>query len=339
MTYILSTDWHLDDNPANEYRWRAFDHVMQAVQQGQDTEVILLGDIFDRKDRHTGNLVNRFVTKMKALTELTDVTCIMGNHDAPVNGTPYWEFLNTIPRLNYVTKPHADGELLFLPFSSDPMKDWEGIPFELYKAAFMHQTVSGVLLENGERYVADNTSNQIPNLPSNIRSYSGDIHVPQMVRGIIYVGAPHPIKFGDEYSCRMLRIHPTTLRIVEEIPVYTISRRIYEIGSVAELEYVAANPGDQAKVRFRIPADGIEQWPAEQEQISQWAAEHGVSLASVEASVEASVSVLEGAVPDLARDMPEETLRAFSEAEKLEKGMFDAGVALLREGINEIRGE
>ena len=89
MTYLLTADWHLDDNPANAYRWQVFDHVRAALGERPISLVFVLGDTFDRKDRHSAALINRFLVEIDTLP----FVFLRGNHDTTLRPPNYFDWL------------------------------------------------------------------------------------------------------------------------------------------------------------------------------------------------------------------------------------------------------
>jgi hypothetical protein len=320
---ILTTDLHLDDNPDNLYRWLVFDTIDEILRETNETELFILGDLCDRKDRHSGELVNQLVRTFAAL-KAESIIILMGNHDAPLRGTPFWSFLNELPHVRFITKPVVRGSLVLLPSSTNPSKDWADIDFTHYQAAFMHQTVKGaqhsVMLEESPGMVE---------FPKGLKVYSGDVHVQQTVRGIVYVGAPHPVKFGDDYSSRILILNDRYV-IKEEVKLYPPRKHVLTVNSLAQLKSMKVNEGDQAQIRINIPSSKMEQWPVEQQAIAAWAADKGLRIASIEATVEMDAEEQRQQAPALGAD-PKAVLHAYAKAEGLDKRRIEVGLELLEE--------
>jgi len=314
---ILTCDWHLTDKIEDEYRWSVFDKLKVCT----DGEIYILGDIADRPDRHSSLLVNRLVTELKSLTDIGNrVVILCGNHDKSIKPPPFFDFLNEIPGVQFITKPTARDRLLLLPHSSDPKADWAGIPFQLYDCVFLHQTVPGADVGG---YIYDGGEP----LWFETLAYSGDVHVPQRLGNLTYVGAPHPVKFGDGYRCRFLRLD-AAFQVAEEITLRRVRKRIIEISSVDQLKSIVLAPGDQARVRFNLANGDIERWPADQEAIGAWARAKGVRLASVEAVVETNP---DSSVKPFDFDTePERVLQAYCQARGLGGQLLSSGLAFLK---------
>lgn len=325
--YLLATDFHLDDQPTNEYRWGVFEHILTAVMQYDVKTVFILGDLVDRKDRFSAAFVNRLLVELSRIAARCPVYILRGNHDTTMHPPCYFDFLaeDVIENITYVTKPLVyAGQLLLLPFTATPKEDWAHIKLGEFKAVFMHATVTGAQVENGQIMESHN----FPILPRYVRFYSGDVHVPQAVRNIVYVGCPHPIKFGDNFPCRMLLLNDE-YEIVHEILLSPPRKHLIEISDIHELERVRVRPGDQIRIRFNYPADQVGNWGLAESCIDQWAQDHGVTIAGTEVIVETSAP---GGDDRLSTEQaPEHILRAFAAHEELDDELLAVGLALLRE--------
>jgi hypothetical protein len=326
---IITADLHLTDAPADEYRWQVFNRLIDAAWDNDDGHICILGDLTDRKDRHSAALVNRLIAALENLRnscKLPQIDIIMGNHDMPLKGPAFWSWLSNLPGINFYTEPHAlPGGLMLLPYAADPRTAWAGLHLDRCKAIFMHQTVTGVV-ENGQKLVND----KMPILPRGIPIYSGDIHTPQKVGPVQYVGAPHPIKFGDDYPCRLL-VLDNAFKISKIIECFPPAKHMFDIASVAELAGKGCRPGDQARIRYQLALEGLEGWPAIRQELSAWAAAQGVAIASVEAIVQAAPRQHVEA-PELYSE-PLGILAAFAQAEGLGGALLAQGQRLLQETL------
>ena len=327
---LLTSDWHLDDNPANAYRWGAFDCLEAWMAESPDnTQIFHLGDICDRKDRHSAELVNKLITRFKTLVDKGAVIYIlMGNHDKPITGTPFWSFLDQMSKyITFVTKPHALGQILLLPYADNPAEAWADIPFNLYRTAFIHQTVTGAKGNNGHTL----ENNKMIDFPVRLKVYSGDIHTTQTVKRVKYIGAPHPVAFGDDYVCQMIELDDT-YNLSREIKVETIQKLMLRIEQCSQLDEIETRPGDQARVICKLPIADIDKWAAIQDEIIAWGADRQIILASVEPEIEGARSASDVDEPDLEND-PAYILRLFADAEGIDDKMYEIGIALLKEAL------
>jgi hypothetical protein len=322
---LLCTDLHLDDQKANEYRWRVFDELDRVCSTRQVSCVYCLGDMTDKRDRFSADMLNRLVRRWQAVPCRKRI--LRGNHDTTITGPAFWEFLSEIEGIEYVTRPtsYGYGDLLLLPFSSNPRVEWEGIAWRGYKSAFLHATRSGTIAENGFAL----SGQDLPQIPRSIKVYSGDVHTQQEVDNWTYVGASHPVKFGDRYPCRFLLLDEHTYEITEEVPVETIRKRVVEIRTLDDLRLAETRPGDQVKFRAVLPP-GEADWGALEAAVEAFARERGVEVASIEGSHDLPA---QSGQPSAELE-PEELLRAFAQEEEVTDELLDVGIELL----SEVRG-
>jgi len=328
MIWLLVTDLHLTDNAIESYRWNIFEFLYRIVKAKKVDRILVLGDVVDRKDRHSGSLVNRMIYEFGKLCCHTKVTILAGNHDKPLNGPYYWEFLCT-EDLAYITKPTFQDDVWLLPFTANPVEDWKELDLASAKALFMHQTVVGSLVEGGRRI--DYSPYEMPALPK-IPIFSGDVHCPQDVAGLTYVGTPYPVRFGENWKHRVILIENEDFENYKEIHVPGIKRLILDIKSASELPKLKA--GDQVRIRFALANESFQDWPIEQEKIKLWAKKCGVEVVSMEASM-----IGEGFGQDVSNINkletmpPEELIRKFGLEKKLEENVISVGIQLLEESI------
>jgi len=279
---ILTSDLHLVDGPSEEYRWAVFDHLIELIERYDDTKVFILGDLCDRKDRHSAELVNRILDQFSRINLATGATihCLLGNHDKPLTGTPYWEILNHTGFVEFITAPTLFGYLILLPYTHTPSVDWQDIDFTEVKAVFMHQTVSGAVANNGHVLEAAD----FPGIPSHVKVYSGDIHTPQVIGNVTYVGAPHHVKFGDDYPCRILRLDDD-FNIISEHYLNPPKKQVVSIKAFEDLAQYDISPGDQLRVKVELPQENLDSWPEFKRRITRWSQRLQVTIASVEAEI------------------------------------------------------
>ncbi len=342
MTILLTSDWHLTDHPKDEYRWTIFNAVARWIeaQKISTPQVFMLGDLTDKKDRHSAALVNRIEDEFTRLLDLgASISILKGNHDQPLNGPPFWSILDYIrpgndpaSGINFYTSKHGNlnNGLLLLPYSDNPEADWDGIEWAKYKAAFIHQTVTGAVGNNG--VVLDNP--KMIKMPKHLKVYSGDVHTTQTVGNIFYIGAPHPIAFGDNYPPQMVEL-TDDFKVSRVIPLNTIQKLMLRITDLDELYKIKTNPSDQVRVVFTIPIDALDQWGAIQDHITAWAKTAEIDLFSVEAQIEGDTptETQNPDTPDMSESTPAHILHLFAESEAIDARMLQTGEELLKEAI------
>jgi calcineurin-like phosphoesterase family protein len=311
---LVISDLHLTADPADDYRWGFLETLYDLARD--DKQILILGDITDRRDRHPADLVNRLVNALRFLTEDVgaEVTILQGNHDRPVYSAvhAYWAFLNELDKVRFVTRQESMGDAILLPYHDKPEEAWKDIPFWPYRAAFAHIPMRQL----------DQLASLLPRMPPKI--YSGDEHPPKTVGKVTYVGAPHPVKYGDDYRCRILQLG-AYYAIDRDITLHPPGRRMIDINTAADLANVAVNSGDSAKVRLHLELDQAGDWSTEQAKIAAWALEHGVALTSVEPMI--AIPTLNSAIPEVGD--PESVLTAYLDAMNMQISARAVGRGLL----------
>jgi DNA repair exonuclease SbcCD nuclease subunit len=330
---ILTADLHLTDKEEDLYRWGVFSDIGSWVEENAPCYVILAGDLCDRKDRHSAILVTTLIEYLDDLVgKGATVVITRGNHDTPLNGPPYWASLNGRPGITFLDMPYIDEKgLAYLPYSDNPKEDWARLGFESCPCAIMHQTVTGVLGNNGHVLIND----KMPEFPPDTIIYSGDIHVPQIVEmanGAVvqYIGAPHPVNFGDTYACRLLVLDGTSFQVKEIIQLNPPAKHMLDVYSVDELKRAKVCEGDAAKVRYFLSVSDIENWPIHQAEIKQWAVLNKIRLAGAEPVLQGASAVAPGSVPGEVLSSPTDVFNAFVAEENLEGALLEAGAAILQ---------
>jgi hypothetical protein len=207
---IITADLQLSDNQRDAYRFVLFPRLRAIMQRLAAKRLIILGDLTEEKDRHSGQFTNRIVNELLACAELAPVTVLQGNHDALDPAHPFFQFVGHMPGVEWlkdVTTRDLDGlgRCVFIPHV--PATElWR---FQVPTSAewiFCHQTFAGA--DIGTRTL-EGISPGI--FMAHMRVIAGDIHVPQSFANITYVGAPYTVDFGDNYQGRLLLIRDDRL--------------------------------------------------------------------------------------------------------------------------------
>lgn len=334
-TKLLVADLHLTDNPMEEYRWGVFDHLHRVALEEKVDEIHLLGDTQDRKDRHSSKLVNRFVDEMVRLRDETGAKLVelLGNHNMLIDGgRPFFSFMRYLG-VKFVTEPELYHDVWLLPFSPNPAEDWKQIPLNQAKAVFMHQTMAGSVVDGGR--VIPSAPHPMPLLPRGLPIFSGDVHRPQQISGVTYVGVPHPTRFSETWRNRFLLIKDENYSAPKEIYLPSIKRAILDITSTSQLASLKFAEGDQVRVRYQLSAAKMTEWPIEEEAIRKWALGLKIVLASVEAvltediqTVNTTKEIKSGEMEMLA---PDQVIQLYAKDEAIDPVTTELGISLLKE--------
>lgn len=336
MKTLLFSDPHFTDTPVDAYRWDIFKSLRSIAINNKVKEIVCLGDTSDRKDRHSGTLVNKLVDSFSDLHFETEASIMIlaGNHDMPLTGPYFWTFINNHKGTRYIKEweVHWDKEkkgIFYLPFSSNPKSDWPSLTQA--KLIYMHQTIEGALMldENNKAVLK---GHDLPELPE-VAIYSGDVHRPQFIKGITYIGTPHPIKFSETWANRVLLIDTDEPKEYQEFIIKGIRRAILDIKNVNELTKTDFKQGDQLRIRVQLEGKNMVLWPIEEEKIRLWAKDRGIYLASVEATIIGGgvTAKSDEKKAELEIMKPDDVVKSFCEDEKLSDELLQMGLSLIKE--------
>lgn len=337
LNVLLTADWHLTDNPRDEYRWRVFENAAMLGLEHDCRYIIIAGDFVDRKDKHGAELLNRVARNLRILRDETGAKIIIlgGNHDLPLKGTPYWDILNEMG-IVYLTAPQlVSGILWCLPFSSNPLEDWKDVPLHSARAVIMHQTVAGSIVEGGR--VIESATTPMPIFPRGVPVFSGDVHRPQVTNGVTYIGIPHPTRFSEDWGCRMLVVKNSDFRNPVAYAVPTIRRAILEVESVAELYQQRFRPGDQVRIRFKLKPSNLTNWAGTEQTIRDWAEKQEILVASIEVLITKELEQTTNETNILPQSVmlaPREVMQLFGDSEKLPALVLEQGMSILGEALS-----
>ncbi len=334
---ILTADLHLTDNAADEYRWQCFAEMHKLLDDYPGASVVIAGDLCDRKDRHPAALVNRIVSTMQGLAgRAGGVHVLKGNHDHPQVGDPFWRFLQHINGVFWYDAPFAmageDGDVLMLPHSSNPARDWKGVALADYACVIMHQPSKGGRADSG--FILDK-DDHLPPLPRGPVYYSGDLHTPQKVGRIRYIGAPHIVRFGDMHETRMLVLgEDYKIRhkhIIRNVQKWVINTRVVDgkldLDPLMDAQMLA---GDRVHLRVRISSNDSKMWHHYRSALTEWMNTFEIRSERIEAIVEMEVAVRGSAAEVRHYEFPDEVLIAFGKINNLDADMLSSGQRFLK---------
>ena len=287
--FILATDLHLTDRPDDEYRFDLFPFLVGQVESQKAKATFLLGDLTDFKDNHSAKLVNEVVNALTKISALCPLIILMGNHDYVDPGRPFFGFLNQINNITFVTKPTnlvvGGKDFLLLPHTRNPHKDWSKLDFAAPDFIMCHHTFKGAIASNGQAMDGEEAGQVLGQTKAKV--FSGDIHVPQTLGPINYVGSPYRIRFGDVYKPRCVLLSDS--KQTTDIHLQTIQKHTVYLDSPEEL---MAAPGlvsgDQVKIRFRLKREDAHLWPSIRKEIVAYAEGGGLKLHGLEAILDGS---------------------------------------------------
>lgn len=272
MKAIAIADLHFTDKPRDAYRFKIFGTLKKFIQNNQVEFLFILGDLTEYKDRHSSYLVNIICSELVTLSSMCQIIILKGNHDYIEESNPFFNFLKHIPDIYYPLEPYYFDGVLLLPHTKNfskwetaEVKEWS----EEAQFIFMHQPVTGARVYKSY-YLSNCLDNNIFQETS-AKVIAGDIHTPQIVGNVEYVGAPYPIKFGDEYQGRFLYIEED---IVTEVVVESIRKLTVDIDSVEDLKEIDFKKDDQVKIRLFLYQSEFYKWAEYKAEIKKYMEEN-----------------------------------------------------------------
>ena len=326
---LLTSDIHLEGSPSTEYRWGLFPWLAKMIREHHVRTLIICGDITQAKDNHSAELTNRIVKVINGLP-IDDIRILSGNHDWLKKGEEFFRFLNLIPAVQFITEITEDFDIggngpaaCFLPYSKDPVKEWAGRDFSHFDLLFMHQTVKGAIASNGQKMDGET----LPSLNAG-RVYSGDIHVPQVIGGLTYIGSPFHVHFGDRFKPRCILLDRQGKQ--SDLHFETIDRVTMTVSSLEELKRKRFKPGDQVKLRVELPERDAHRWAAIRREAVDRLTDQGAEVHGVELNVvKAGKRVELGGRQARASFTPQESIQRFVERESLGAESLDAALDIV----------
>lgn len=251
---LLTSDWHFTDNPEDDYRWKIFNWLQDIIEREKIECVFFLGDLTEKKDKHSEIIVNNVIKGLNSLINSAGyIVLLRGNHDYIEVTKPFFRFTGTNHNLLYINDITIDNDMIFLPHTRNPIEDWKDINFSKYKYVFMHQTVTGAKAANGFQLESSIPRDYFSKYKCTV--FSGDIHTPQVLDNLIYVGSPYQVYYGDGFDGRVLILDSETDYIEELKPNFLKKWRL-NIDSINMLEEQfgpnGIQPGDYLKIRYTL---------------------------------------------------------------------------------------
>lgn len=277
---LLTTDWHLNSNPRDAYRHDWQRELCSVVADNHVDTVAFLGDLTDDKDNHSAALVNKIIDHLSNLRDkCAHIYFLRGNHDYVNPDCPFFQFIEAMPGFSWINTPQhlrvpglGGRTALFLPHTHDYERDWHDVPFDRdADVIFAHNTFAGTISESGKQLTGIPTSV----FPKGVPVYSGDIHIPQEVGPVTYVGSPYTVDFGDDYQPRVLILNGTR---VQSIPCSGTQKRLIEATSAKHALRRLGNISNKDIVKLRVAVADRTKWKATKQWLLDEASKLGVRV-------------------------------------------------------------
>lgn len=329
---LITSDLHFTDRVKDEHRWELFPWLRRRIEHLEVDALFVLGDVTDEKNNHSAYLVNRLVEGFSSIQVHTHI--IKGNHDYTDPDDPYLNFLNAIPGVSFYKEPTLikPGPSLMVPHGY--WKEANNFKGKGMALVCCHETFRGAIASNGMKL----KSNYRPRISrfSGARVISGDIHVPQKLRDVTYVGCPYPIRFGDTFKPRVLLWDDGDLSSIPRTTIKKLVADIYRPDELIEmLDDEEITAGDQVKIRLHLSNEELANWKESREEIFQIGEDEDFDIFSVELIRDDEITEVSLAGSEAAlRQDPEIMLKEFAKAKELDKATLRQGLKLLEaEGV------
>lgn len=328
MTWLITTDLHLSDRPKDSYRWGLFKWLAEQQQIHKVTATFILGDLTQDKDKHSSALVNRTIDELGKLQP--PIYIVRGNHDGLHEQNPFFRFLNCIDGLTFAVEPtflKSLGVALVPHCRTQTEFDRACGLMPSEPVAFMtHNTFEGAIAESGSRLSGLRASPIELLKPRWV--WAGDVHKPQQCGSVTYVGAPYHVRFGDQFTPRVILLKNGRQQDLHfECPrkwALTV-KGPKDLHSNEDLR-----KGDQVKLTLALNPEDVTEWTARKKALLDAAKELGLEVFG------ASMKVRETNQKDVAESerktaTPKQTFGSFCKRENVAKDMQEAGLAILEE--------
>lgn len=322
----------------DQYRHDFVSGLPEIIKRRKPDAFVILGDITEEKDRHSARLVNMVVQELSDIAAVVPTLILMGNHDYINEGHPFFAFVKHIPNIEWVGEVTNGSALksqifrsifhdcLLLPHTRNYERDWSDdinhIGFEGYRFIFAHNTFNGAAVGFGRKLEGI----PLDIFPKKARVIVGDIHVPQTLGPVTYVGAPYTVNFGDDYNPRLLMLG-------ENITPISVGgwpqKRLIEVSDVKELgDSVIERDGDIVKVRVAVGS--MENWAAIHAKVIAWAAARGVILHRCEPVMTHRVVQKRVKVDASAASSDAQLLKQYGKRHTLDDATLKVGLELIK---------
>lgn len=327
MTWLLTADLHLSDRPRDDYRFGLFPWLARQQQKHATTATFILGDLTDKKDNHSAALVNRITSELLQLKP--PIYILKGNHDYVRIDNPFFEFLNYVDGIEFISEPAFIKSLgvAFLPHQPDQASFDRacGVIPAKPTAIMLHECVEGAIAETGSRLTGISTSLVAAKSPR--LCVAGDIHKPQVVNCVTYVGAPYHVRFGDDFEPRVLLVKNGHEQDLSYPCLRKWSLRIHDADQISNDEKLSK--GDHVKVVIEMTKEEVTEWGAHKQRALDACRERGLEVFGVTLEVLASATKDQPKLEPSKTRRPEDIVTAFSKAEGLAANIRNAGLEIL----------
>ena len=296
MSKLILSDLHLKGNDLDSYRFKIFDVLVELCNKYGVKELIMLGDITEKKNNHEARLVNAIVDNINYLVEsirLSNLIILCGNHDYTDIANPFFKFLDSsltnLCKIYFVTEPTKINEDLYIPHYYNDFKEISK-KYSFCDNLFLHHSFNGVMLRSGSCEDKGNNVNDINNIKFN-NCYSGHIHLAQTYKNIEYIGSPYATKFGDNNQGRVLLIKDGKKEYIR-LPRF-VHKIDVKLTNGEDIKKYDIEEGDQIKVEINLTLQNCHEYESSVTFIKKYIEGKKAILTSIQGKVTQDITKTE----------------------------------------------
>jgi Calcineurin-like phosphoesterase len=323
--WLVVGDLHLTDNPRDAYRFDIFPWLAKQQQRLKPVAIFLAGDVTDAKNKHSATLVNKVIDGLRSLAP--PVYVCMGNHDYRDPDNPFFKFINHIEGLSFIHSPTIVGGVGVLPHYRSEERFKDGLrSLRRAKALLVHQTFEGAIAETGA-HLSGFSAAPIESLKPPLGVYAGDVHMPQRSGIITYVGCPYHVRFGDDYTPRVLYVGEGGRRtnLFFDAP-FKWNLHIRHVDDVLYNNRLCE--GDQVKLTVQLDAEEALEWKRIKSEILAACAQLKVNVYGCRLEVLRQAQTTKSFQ---SCSTPEDRLRTFGKHEGIAQKVLEVGLQLSKD--------
>jgi hypothetical protein len=328
---IFCGDTHFTDNARDAYRFGLFPWLREQQKKWDPAVTFLAGDITDAKDRHSASLVNKIVEGLLLLKP--PVYICMGNHDYRDPNNPFFKFLNHIDGIRFITEPCVTehGNIAIIPHYRT-QADFDAAVRHTAgcnpSGFLIHQTFDGAIAETGAR-LSGLSASLIESVKAPLGVYAGDVHRPQRSGKVTYIGCPYHVRFGDNFSPRVIKRDGTFANLTFPAPFKWALTIRDEQNILTNKELCRF---DQVKLTVELTREEVVDWKGIKKRIVAACRERELEIHGVK--LEVSNSAPRERIKSVEGQTSKETYLEFCRNENIGSDIKKAGLKLLQENGN-----
>jgi len=334
MNNLLIADLHLTDNPIDEYRWKIFDWIKDLRKRYLINNLYILGDLTDKKDNHSSLLVNKLTDNICDLAEVMSIVILKGNHDAINLSNPFFKFFNEFPVVKFISLPCIINQGLFIPYT----KNFKSVEktIEIFDSEINHSEISyiythlpliGSVAQNGWE-LKEGVDISVFSKYKNIQVFAGDIHTPQKIGNVEYVGSPYNTTFSDSFKGQAILLNESSGSKVYLKPGF-LRRYSLKITNPKELLPNKFKANDQVKIRVELGKEELYLWDEYRREIKEFCNATSIELVSLDMVLKQVNIDKTKEIGTPKKETPIEIVERFSRREKLDEDFITIAKELL----------